>query len=462
MPCAHPRPSAALAVAAVLALLSAPLPARPAEASTSSVAVEVQLARLANATRRDHGVPPVRVDVRLVPGARRWSAEMASRGQLAHDPGLANAAPPGTATMAENVGSTTASSAVAERIHEAIMASSTHRANLLDARYTDVGIGVAASGGKTYVSQRLTAGAPARVAGAVEPTADLAARLFTAGAAQAVVARDDVFADALAAGPLAGRDGPVLLTPPGPVTHPSVRLALERVVAPGGRVWLVGGTAAVSAGVEDELRRAGWDVRRVAGANRVVTAERVSRTVVSRDGRPGRVLVATSGNWPDAAAGGAFGAHASAPVLLAHPTSVPPETAQALADFRAPSVTALGGSAVLSDEVVAELHAERVAGGSRQGTAAEIARRLWGYSDPTPSAWIGVPAHSADAWTWALGAAPLAARRRAAVLLVDDPLSGEVRDYLAGLGYGSGRSAELVVHGPVPGTVADDVRALLR
>lgn len=443
-----------------VALLLGAAPA--AHASTSTTSVEVDLASLLNAERRSHGLPSLRIDVRLVDGSRRWSQQMARDNRLAHHPRLHETVPPQATVWAENVGTTSATSDIARRLHAAFMSSSQHRAAILDGRYTDLGIGVGTGHGRYWATQRFTAGAPAAVAPAVEATAGLARKLFSSGSAKhAVVTRDDVYADALAAGPLAGAEGPLLITPPGPVLHPSVRLALETVLPRGATVSLVGGSAAVSAGVEQELAAAGWTVRRVAGAHRIETAERAARAVVSRHGRPDTVMVATAADWPDAAAGGAFGSSGGVPVVLSHNDQVPPETARFLRDVRSRRVAALGGSTALSDRVVKEIGGQRIAGGSRQGTSAEIARSLWGYTDATPATWIAVPAFDRDAWTWALGAAPLAARRDAAVLLVGPELSGRLRDYLAGLGYGKGRRAELIVHGPVPASGAAEVNRLL-
>lgn len=453
------RRVAVIATLTVLSTLSVPL-AEPALAA-SATSVENQLTELVNAERRGRGLPDMRVDVRLMAPAREWSAHMASQGRLSHTGDLRGQAPAGASAWAENVGMSSSPDA-AGGLHAMFMASGGHRASILG-NYTDVGIGVTVSGGRTWVTQRFTAGAPAPVAAAVASTAALTKNLFGGGQAQhAVIVRDDVFADALAGGPLAGDDGPILLNPPGGAVHPAVRSALEAVLPRGSTVWLAGGSAAVSDHVEWELDAAGWNVKRVAGPNRVETAARVAREVTSRSGRPARALVATAGDWPDAAAGGAYGAAAQAPILLSESDAVPAATAGALGEIRPQRVAALGGRAALSNGVVSQLGADRVSGPSRQGTSAAIAADLWGHRDASPRYWIAVPAYSADAWTWAVTAAPLAARHGAAVLLVGDDLASTTRDYVAGLGYGGGNSATLLTHGPVPGAAADQLRALLR
>ena len=450
-----------IGVVAVTAFVGVLLPA-PASASTSVTSIEVELADLINAERRQRGIGPLRVDVRLVDGARAWSASMRRDGRLSHDPNLSRSVPAGASRYAENVGRTQASQDVARRIHDMFMSSAAHRSSILDGRYTDLGVGIDAGGGWTYATQRFTAGAPGHVANAVRPTTELAEALFGGGSADhAVVARDDLFADALAAGPLAGDRGPLLITPPGPVLHPAVRLALERTLPRGRTVWLVGGSSAVSDGVARELAAAGWDVRRVAGSDRVATAAQVSQVVVQREGRPDRAVLATATDWPDASAGGAYGAFSGSPVLLTNHARIPSATARALDDVRPREVSALGGSGVIADSVVEAIHADRVSGATRQGTSAAIAELLWGYTNSEPDTWIAVPGYGADAWTWAVTAAPLAARHDAAVLLVNESLAAPVRGYLDGLGYGNGRSARLLTHGPVTASARDELNGLL-
>ncbi|HUH06567.1 MAG TPA: CAP domain-containing protein [Egibacteraceae bacterium] len=449
-------------VSLLAAALLVPAAATAASAATTSIHVEVRLAALLNGERAKHGLPALRTDVRLVASARSWAKQMAKSGKLSHSSNLSGAMPAGATAWGENIASTSASNA-ADSIHAGLMGSPSHRALILDGRFSDLGIGVALSGGTMWAAQHFTAGAPARVSSAVEPTADLAVDLFAGGkASHAVIVRDDVFPDSLAAGPLAGGGGPILFTPPGPALHPAVRLALEQTLPRGATIWIVGGTAAVSGSVEAELAGAGWKVRRLSGADRVATAVAVAYQVAALRGHPSTVLIAAADDWPDAASGGAYGAASGAPILLAHQSELPGATAQALSKLAPKRRVALGGSAALSDSVVKKANALRLGGATRQGTSAAVAEELWGRTSAGKApAWISTPADG-EAWAWALGAAPMAARRAAPVLIAGDPLSKELSSYLAGLGYDGSASAGLTVHGPVPAGTADKLRALLR
>jgi putative cell wall-binding protein len=456
-PLTHTLGFRALALCLVTTLTLVLLPAT-AGAADSPTSAEVRLAELLNAERAKAGLRPLRIDVRLVGSARSWAQQMARDGRLSHDPDLRSEVPQEADAWAENVGRATDGT---DAVHRSFMSSDGHRRHMLSTRYTDVGIGAEVRDGQVWVTQRFTSGAPARVAPAVVPTSELARNLFPAGARHAVVVRDDAFPDALAAGPLAGAAGPVLYTPPGPVLHPEVRLALEEILAPGGTVWVVGGTAAVSDGVARELSTAGWSPRRLAGDHRVATAAAVARSVAGPEGRADTVLLATGADWPDAASAGAYGAHAATPVLLAYRDELPPETAAALRDLAPARVVALGGPAALSEAVVQQAGAGRVSGADRQETAAAVAEELWGRKTAADAArWTAVPA-GGDGWSWALGAAPLAARRDAAVLLARDPLTAGLRAYLEALGYGGDRRAGLQTFGPVDSGAVTDLRRLL-
>ncbi len=287
---------------------------------------------------------------------------------------------------------------------------------------------------------------------------------------RAVVARDDLFADAMAGGPLAGRSGPLLFTPSGRLDT-RVRAELERVLPAGQTVYVLGGEAALSAAVVDGLRDR-WQVRRLGGAERTDTAARVAEVVYARRATT-TVLVARSGPddrrpWADALAGGAYGASADIPVLLTASQRLMEPTRRALERYD--NVIVLGGTAAISDAVMAEMpvtHKRRIAGADRAGTAAAIARDLWGRSSGTDGdRFVLAGGYRDDAWTMALAGAPLAATRNAPLILANSAtLPPETKDYLDRLGYGPDKRAGGWVLGEtaaVGSGVVDEVTRLLR
>jgi uncharacterized protein YkwD len=117
-----------------------------------NAAIEQRVVDLVNEDRRREGFPPLEVDPALAAGARRWTAEMASRGQLAHDSDLR--VPPNASTVGENVAFRTTGEHVAERLHEQFMNSPGHRRNVLNPAFTRVGVGVVQSGDLTWITER--------------------------------------------------------------------------------------------------------------------------------------------------------------------------------------------------------------------------------------------------------------------------------------------------------------------
>jgi putative cell wall-binding protein len=139
---------------------------------------------------------------------------------------------------------------------------------------------------------------------------------FMAGPA-AFIARSDVFADALAAGPLSSSQRmPILLTESGALnTHAKsalTSLGIKQVV-------VLGGPTIISPAVETELVGMGIAVRRVAGATRQDTAVDLARIAVGELNFPLTRVLLAQGDEPqfaDALAGASRGGVLFAPLLL--------------------------------------------------------------------------------------------------------------------------------------------------
>lgn len=191
-----------------------------------------------------------------------------------------------------------------------------------------------------------TNGVVQRVAGADRyDTAAAAAGLTPPGAGTVVVASGEAFPDAMVGATAAGAaGGPVLLT--GRTSLPaSARTQLARL-APA-RILLVGGSAAVSEQVAEELRRFA-PVTRLAGADRFATAVEVARTTFPQ---AAGALVATGLSFADALAAAPLAVKAGQPVLLAHPRCAPSPTVDLLRSRAWPPLTLVGGPAALADGV---------------------------------------------------------------------------------------------------------------
>lgn len=145
-------------------------------------------------------------------------------------------------------------------------------------------------------------------------------------AAAAVLARADDPADALAGTPLAvAATGPVLLTATG-MLDPDTAAELRRAVAPGAVVYLLGGSSALGAAVEDAVEDLGYVPRRVAGPSRFETAAAVADEVAARVGEPEEVFLVTGLDFRPALPAGAAAGATRGVLLLSNGSSRHPAT----------------------------------------------------------------------------------------------------------------------------------------
>jgi putative cell wall-binding protein len=343
-----------------------------------------------NAERFNVGLPPLAVLVSILDLSDKQATKIAADQALSHNPQLAadmDARVSGWTGVGENVAYASSVAAV----HSALMASPPHRANILG-DYNYIAITVVEQSGTLWVAevfakapaglQTLTRVPMSRVGDGSNVAASITASkaLFGNGSAGAVVvARQDVFADALAGGALAGaRSGPVLLS-----EHEGARPELvaeaKRVLKPGGSVFLMGGTAALSDAVERAFRDAGLATTRVAGANRFETAALVAPLVTDA---PTTILITSGMNFPDAMGATPVSGRLRAPIILADGDSIPTASLSYLAAHPTPSRIVFGGRASVGDTAAAEaLATERVAGNDRFETATAVAERWFGGSD---------------------------------------------------------------------------------
>lgn len=179
------------------------------------------------------------------------------------------------------------------------------------------------------------------------------------GGDRALLARGDVFADAITGGAYAARAGvPILLTPPDQLNG-STRAFLE--TNPIGEVIVLGGIAAVDQPTMDavpvEVRR------RIEGRERTETAAAIATQLWQADGlgAGGSVLVNVrdADGWQTALAGAVYAAVLDAPQLgVENPPAAPTQATLDAADALGGTVRTLGGTDLVSD---AQLSAVRAA-----------------------------------------------------------------------------------------------------
>jgi putative cell wall-binding protein/Tol biopolymer transport system component len=253
-----------------------------------------------------------------------------------------------------------------------------------------------------------------RLAGAnrVDTAVSVSRATFTS-APTIVVARDDLFPDALTAGPLAAKfGGPLLLSPPTGVT---TALAAEVKRLGARTAYLIGDTTALSANVEVGLRAAGITrVVRIGGTTRYDTARLIADKVGGAS-----VYVARGDDFADAASVAGLAAYQQRPILLTPPGSLAAATSAALADLHASGATIVGGTSAIAASVQSALAStgmtvSRVSGATRYGTSAAVAT-LAAAAGMSGAPWLADGAN----WPDALAAGPAAAAVKGNLLLVD-------------------------------------------
>lgn len=142
--------------AVVLSLVAVP----SAAASTDAEATFVSKI---NAERTARGLAPLAVAADLTAVARKQSAAMASSNSLFHNASLATDVT-NWRSLAENVGY----GGSVDQVHDALMNSSGHRANILGG-FKELGIGVVISGGRVWVTQVFRDPVPGTTTSAVPP-----------------------------------------------------------------------------------------------------------------------------------------------------------------------------------------------------------------------------------------------------------------------------------------------------
>lgn len=166
----------------------------------------------------------------------------------------------------------------------------------------------------------------------------------------AIVATAWNFPDALSAGPaatLAG--GPVLLVDgrAGALDEPTMALLDDLGIE---EVYIAGGTASVSPGIEASLQTLlGYEnVHRLAGADRFEVGALIRQEFFAQSDL---VFLATGYKFPDALTGGPLAAAYGAPLYLSRPDCVPLPVALDILEVDAQGIILLGGSASLGTGV---------------------------------------------------------------------------------------------------------------
>jgi uncharacterized protein YkwD len=124
--------------------------------ATEDSAAEIELLQLANESRHQAGVPPLRADSNLIVAARAHARLMVAQRQLSHqfagEPSLLKRLHE-TGVPLNSVGENVAYHSTVEKAYEALLHSPPHRQNLLDPDFNAAGFAAFWSGDRLYVVQ---------------------------------------------------------------------------------------------------------------------------------------------------------------------------------------------------------------------------------------------------------------------------------------------------------------------
>ncbi len=186
------------------------------------------------------------------------------------------------------------------------------------------------------------------------------------------------------------------------------------------------------------------DVERLAGADRYLTAVKVSESSFAT---AAAVVLATGQGFPDALAAAGLAGALRAPVMLARPDEVPAEVVAEVRRLGASRIVAVGGARAVSDRALERAAAgagvrwSRVWGADRYGTAAAVAAEIVRLRGAVPVVFLV----RGDGFADALAASPYAYSQRAPILLTRMDGAPEVTVAAA---RGSGASEVVVAGGP--------------
>lgn len=283
-------------------------------------------------------------------------------------------------------------------------------------------------------------------------------RALPDGASTVVLAVGSDWPDALGGSALAGAvGGPLLLVERSGIPY-EVFDEISRLGAT--QAYILGGTGAISSGVQRELGQMGLRVTRIGGANRYETANLVAADTIKRlgsDYKGGGVFVSTGRDFPDAAGAAPVAASLGWPIVLADPAkgtvSIPPEATRAVI---------LGGTGAVPTRVEKALMAQlgpanvtRRGGLTRYDTAALVAQFGVGMG----MHWDGVGLATGEDFPDALAGGAMLGQSDSVMLLTrSSRLSGEARTKL----YSNGPSIRTLHIFGGTGAVSSAVESAVR
>lgn len=275
-----------------------------------------------------------------------------------------------------------------------------------------------------------------RVAGSnrYETAEKIASYQFTGSAANVVIASGVNYADALAGVPLAAAlKAPILLCDGDSLNQATVNKIKELKSK---KVYILGGTGAVSANVEKQLKSLGLTTERAAGKNRFETAVNIAKTMAKVTNKtPTSVFVVYSNNYPDAISAGPAAAATGSPILYIAGNGEPEtQTANYLKSIKSglKDTYIVGGYGIITQNADTRLKAyatnvTRLYGSNRYSTCIAINNKFAGSLNSDR-----ILVATGQNYPDALCAGVMAALSKSPIFLADSSLNSQQTSFLAG------------------------------
>ncbi len=237
----------------------------------------------------------------------------------------------------------------------------------------------------------------------------------------AVLATGNNFPDALSAAPLAAKySAPILLVKSNELNS-ETQLELSRLDVK--QVFIVGGTGAVSANIEDSLTSKGINVKRLQGNNRYETSVAIARELDVNENT--KVFLATGENFPDALSVASIAASLQMPIILTEKTELPTVTKQFFTEKKISDVYIIGGEGVISNSLdgLTATWQRRISGNNRYETNLNVIAEFAEQIDFTYTFFA-----TGQNFPDALSGSALAGLASSPVILVDSNMPKDVID----------------------------------
>jgi stage II sporulation protein D len=264
-----------------------------------------------------------------------------------------------------------------------------------------------------------------------ETSVAIANQGWSNGAEAVVLGRGDIPVDALTGAVLAKKyNSPLLLTTSTELPG-SVLDKIKQLNPTSRKVYILGGTAAISDNVRQQLELNKFTVVRIDGSSRYQTSVKIANEIT---GATEAIITSGNSSSPDALSIASYAAKNQVPILLSEAGKLSYDVKKYLQTKGISKVYLIGGTSAISDAVKSEINSlgitnvERVSGSNRYATSVEIAKR---FNFNTSNVFVA----RGDLFVDALPGAVLASMMDAPVLLTQqNEFSYDSKEWLQNLG----------------------------